>query len=229
MDRQYIRDHAVIERYLSGALTAEEERAFEEAYLGDQELLDQLQAAERLRAGIKELDSAGRLDRLRSSATWRHWLASPRYAAAASVLLAVSLGFSAMLYRENLELRESGISQTFERTRLVRLEALRGGNDREIPAPQPDERTVLQLDVGTVAYDTYRGTVMRRSGDQFETIWRRADLVAEPDGVTVLIGVPGRDLQPGTYEALLEGRMNEWPAERFDEITRVGLRVVPRN
>ena len=55
MDRQYIRDHAVIERYLSGALTAEEEQAFEEAYLGDQELLDQVQAAERLRAvpGVK--------------------------------------------------------------------------------------------------------------------------------------------------------------------------------
>ena len=38
MDRQYIRDHQVIERYLSGALTADEEQAFEEAYLGDAEI-----------------------------------------------------------------------------------------------------------------------------------------------------------------------------------------------
>jgi hypothetical protein len=228
MDRQYIRDHEVIERYLSGALTAEEEQAFEEAYLGDQELLDQVQAAERLRTGIKELGSAGSLERVRPSAGWHQWLASPRYAAAASVLLAVSLGFSAMLYRENLDLRESGTAQTFERTRLVRLEALRGGTEREISAPEPDERTVLQLDAGTVAYDTYRGTLNRRGGDRFETIWSRADLMPEPDE-TILIGVPGRDLQPGTYEALLEGRMNDWPAERFDEITRVGLKVVPRN
>jgi hypothetical protein len=228
MDRQYIRDHRVIERYLSGALTADEEQAFEEAYLGDPELLDEVQAAERLREGIKELDDAGRLDRLRGPAGWRQWLTSPQYAAAASVLLAVSLGFSAMLYRENVDLRETGISQTFEQTRLVRLEALRGGNVTEISAPEADERIVLQLDAGIVAYDTYRGALMRRDGDEFETIWSRADVPAQPDE-TVLIGVPGRALLPGNYEARLEGRMNDWPAERFDEISRTELRVVPRN
>src|SRR5688572_28028059 len=100
MDRQYIRDHGVIERYLSGALTAAEEQAFEEAYLGDRELLDEVQAAERLREGIKELDGVARLERLRAPARWRQWLASPQYAAAASVLFAVPLGFSAILYRE---------------------------------------------------------------------------------------------------------------------------------
>jgi hypothetical protein len=228
MDRQYIRDHAVIERYLSGALTAEEEQAFEEAYLGDAELLDEVQAAEQLREGIKELDSAGRLERPRAPTGWRQWLASPQYAAAASVLLAVSLGFSAMLYRENVDLRGVGVSQVSERTRLVRLEALRGGNVAEISAPETDERIVLQLDAGTVAYDTYRGTLMRRDGDQFETIWSRADLVTQPEE-TVLIGVPGRALLPGNYEARLDGRMNDWPAERFDEISRLDLRVVPRN
>ena len=78
MDRQYIRDHAVIERYLSGTLTADEEQAFEEAYLGDAELLDEVQAAERLREGIKELDSAGRLERPSTPTVWRQWLASPQ-------------------------------------------------------------------------------------------------------------------------------------------------------
>jgi hypothetical protein len=229
MDRQYIRDHQVIERYLSGTLTADEEQAFEEAYLGDQELLDQVQAAERLREGIKELDRAGGLERLRTPARWRQWLASPRYAAAASVLLAVSVGFSTMLYRENVDLRATGSSQASERTRLVRLEVVRSGGDpREILAPELDERTVLQLDAGAVAYDTYRGTVMRRDGDRSETIWSRADLVAESDE-TVLIGVPGRALPPGDYEARLEGRMSDWPADRFDEIARLQLRIVPRN
>jgi hypothetical protein len=69
---------------------------------------------------------------------------------------------------------------------------------------------------------------MRRDGDRFETIWSRADLVTQPDE-TVLIGVPGRALLPGNYEARLDGRMNDWPAERFDEISRLDLRVVPRN
>jgi hypothetical protein len=133
-----------------------------------------------------------------------------------------------MLYRENVDLRETGSAQTSERTRLVRLEVVRGGDAREIPAPELDERTVLQLDAGTVAYDTYRGTVMRRDGDRSETIWLRSDLAAQPDE-TVLIGVPGRDLQPGDYEARLEGRMRDWPADRFDEIARLRLRIVPRN
>lgn len=228
MDRQYIRDHGVIERYLSGTLTADEEQAFEEAYLGDPELLDEVQAAERLREGIKELDSAGRLQQLRAPAQWRQWFASPQYAAAASVLLAVSLGFSAMLYRDNLDLRETGLSLTSERTTLVRLEALRGGNVRAISAPEPDERIVLELDAGIVAYDTYRGALMRLDGDRSETIWSRNDLEPGPDK-TILIGVSGRALQPGNYEARLEGRMSDWPAERFEEITRTDLTVVPRN
>jgi hypothetical protein len=227
MDRQYIRDHQVIERYLSGALTADEEQAFEEAYLGDQELLDQVQAAERLREGITELDSAGGLERLRPSGRWRQWFASPQYAAAASVLLAVSVGFSAMLLREVTELRRDNFAQTSPSTRLVRLEALRGGDAPEISAPAPDELTVLQLDSGVVAYDTYRGTLTRRAGDRSETVWSRADLVASDD--TILISVAGRTLPPGDYEARLEGRMNDWPAERFVEITRMDLRVVAQN
>ena len=225
MDRQYIREHGVIERYLKGALTADEEQAFEEAYLGDPDLLDEVQAAERLREGIKELGSTGRLEQLRAPARWRQWLASPQYAAAASVLLAVSLGFSAMLYREVTELRRDGVAQTFSSTRLVRLEARRGGDPIDIPAPPPGELTVLQFD--TVTYDTYRFTLTRRTGDQSELIWRGANLVPQDD--TLSISVMDRDLQPGNYEALLEGRMNDWPAGRFEEFTRMDLRVVPRN
>lgn len=229
MDRQYIRDNQVIERYLAGALTADEEQAFEEAYLGDPDLLDELQAAERLREGIKELDGAGRLERLRAPARWRQWLASPQYAAAASVLLAVAVGFSAVLYRENLSLREGDLLLASATTRLVALEAVRGAGAMEISAPAPDELTVLQVDAGIVAYDTYRGVVTRAAGAQSETIWSRADLAARSDG-TVLIGpVPPRALLPGNYEARLEGRMSAWPSERFDEVGRMDLTVVPRN
>jgi hypothetical protein len=229
MDRQYIRDNGVIERYLSGALTADEEQAFEEAYLGDPDLLDELQAAERLRESLKELDGAGRLERPRARARWRHWLASPQYAAAASVLFAVAVGFSALLYRENITLREGDLLRISATTRLVGLEAVRGTSATEISEPAPDELTVLQLDAGLVAYDTYRGTLTRGAGAQTERIWSRADLLARSDG-TVLIGpVPPRALLPGSYEARLEGRMSSWPAERFDEIGRTDLTVVPRN
>jgi hypothetical protein len=224
MDRQYIRDQQVIERYLSGTLTADEEQAFEEVYLGDSELLNQLEAAERLRDGIKGIGAEG-LERSRPR--WQQTFGSPRYAMAASVLLAVSLGFSTMLYRENQTLRSSGGSASSPVTRLVAIETVRGGNVTPIPASAQDEWTVLQFDVRLFAYDTYRGVLARRDGDRTETIWSRADLQAQPDG-TVLIG-PGRALQPGSYEVQIDGRMNAWPAERFDEITRTVLTVIPRN
>ena len=228
MDRQYIRDNEVIERYLSGTLTANEEQAFEEAYLGDPELLDQVQAAERLREGIKELDSAGRLERMRPPPRWRQWLATPQDAAAASVLLAVSLGFSAMLYRENIDLRRDDLLQVSLGARLLPLEAVRGGNPVDVPAPAPDVATLLQLNAGLDAYDTYRGT-FTRVGAQPETVWQRADLIARSDG-TVLIGpIAARALPPGNYEARLDGRMNAWPAEQFEEVASTPLRIVPRN
>lgn len=228
MDRQYIRDNQVIERYLAGALTAEEEQVFEETYLGDSEILDQIEAAERLRDGIKELATSGRLERLRPPPAWRRMLASPRYAAAASVLLVVSLGFSTVLYRDNRDLRADDFLSTSAITRFVRLDAVRGGDTAPIREPTADELTVLFLDAGTVAYDTYRATLTRRDGERSLQIWSRADLVPEPDE-TIPIGVPGRRLRPGSYEVRLEGRMDDWPADRFEEITVTRLTVVPRD
>jgi hypothetical protein len=226
MDRQYIRDNGVIERYLSGALTADEEQAFEETYLGDAELLSEIEAAERLRDGMKGLDSAGDLERSRPR--WQQTFASPRYAMAASVLLAVSLGFSAALYRENQSLRD-GASQAPLITRFVALESVRGASVTTIPAPRRDELIVLMLDAGTVAYDTYRAVITRRDGEQSEQIWSRADLAPELNGTTIAVSVQGRMLPPGTYEAKVDGRMNDWPAERFEQITLMQFVLAPRD
>ncbi len=225
MDRQYIRDNGVIERYLSGALTADEEQAFEEAYLGDPEILDQIEAAERLRDGMHKLDSAGGLQR--SQPRWQRFFASPQYAAAASLLLVVSLGLSTTWYREMRTLRESSFSQTSAVTRTIALDAVRGGNDTSIPEPEPDEWTVLLLD-SVAPYDTYRAVLMRRDGERSEEIFNRADLSPQL-GETILIGVPGRALRPGAYEARLEGRMDDWPAGRFDAIATTSVTVTPRN
>jgi len=224
MDRQYIRDNDVIERYLKGALAADEEQAFEEAYLGDAELLDQLQAAERLRDGIKELDSAGGLGRSRPR--WQQMLASPRYAMAATVLLAVSLGFSSVLYNENQVLRGGG-SQTPMITRFVALESVRGGNVPETAAPAQDELIVLLLDAGIVAYDTYRAVITRRDGERSEEIWSRADLAPQLNGA-IAVGLQGRMLRPGIYEAKIDGRMNGWAAGRFEEVALTSFVVAPR-
>jgi hypothetical protein len=228
MDRQYIRQHDVIERYLARSLTAAEEQAFEEAYLGDSEVLDELQAAERLRDGVKELDGAGRLERLRPRPQWQRMLASPRYAAAATVLLAVSLGFSGVLYRENRDLREGGITGTSLLTTSVILDSVRGGSVTTIRELEDDELALLVLDAGPTEYDAYRAALIRRVGERSEEIWRRADLTVQLDR-RVLMSVPGRLLRPGNYEATLDGRMNDWPVERFEVIASTQLTVVARD
>jgi hypothetical protein len=227
MDRQYIRDHQVLERYLTGTLTADEEQAFEEAYLGDGELLDQVQAAERLREGVKELEGAGRLERIRRLPHWQRMLASPRYAAAATVLLAVSLGFSTSLYRENQDLRASAYPSTSALTRLVPLVSLRGADEATVPAPADDEWLVFQIDAGSAQYDSYRAALDRLDGGAREQIWSRANL--EPTGGEIAIGLPGRILRPGRYEARLEGRRSDSPADQFEEVRRTQFRLVPRD
>jgi len=225
MDRQYIRDNDVVERYLKGALTAEEEADFEEIYLADAELLSEIEAAERLRDGIKDLGSAGGLGRSRPR--FGQAFASPRYAMAATVLLAVSLGFSSMLYNENQVLRE-GNSSTPLSTRFVTLEARRGGDAAEIEAPGQDESIVLLLDAGVVAYDTYRAVITRREGDRSEQVWSRSDLTPQLNGTTIPVSLQRRVLPPGTYEAKVDGRMNDWTAERFEPVAAISFVVVAR-
>lgn len=226
MNREYIRDHQVIERYLRGALTPDEERGFEELYLGDPEILEELESAERLRQGLKALENTGGLERPRPKGLWLRAFSSPQYAVAASVLLAVTLAFSGALYRQNLSLREQSFAWGSATTRVVPIVSLRGA-PYAISAPAEDELTVLSLDSGAVAYDLYRAVLERRGSAGPEEIWSRADLVPTPDG-TILVG-SGRALGPGEYEVLLEGRMDDWPAERFEEVSSTRLTVAPRD
>jgi hypothetical protein len=137
------------------------------------------------------------------------------------------LGFSTVLYQENRELRE-GTGTTFARTRFVTLEAVRGASDTTVREPDDDEFIVLLLDSGVAEYDTYRAVLTRRLGASSEDIWSGADLTPELGG-SIPIGLPGRILRPGDYEARLEGRMNDWPADRFEEISRTPLTVVARD
>ena len=89
MNRQYIRDNQVVERYLQGRLTADEKAAFEEAYLGDAELVQELKTADLLRRGLEAHDAAQRGEQ-RPSAAARS-AAAPRYALAASLVAGIAL------------------------------------------------------------------------------------------------------------------------------------------
>jgi hypothetical protein len=223
MDRQYIRDNQVIERYLQGRLTADEETAFEEAYMGDPDLFQELKAAELLRRGL-ELHDADRAGEQRPRAAARG-AAAPRYALAASLLAGVALASSAYLFVENRTLRGETIAASAAPARVVPLLAVRGGDANRLEATASSDWTVLLLDPGFTPYDRYGATVVRRGADDAAELFRVDGLAPSYEGQLAVV-VPSRLLAPGEYDVVLTGRMRDWPEQRAsDDLGRTTLTV----
>ena len=223
MDRRYIRDNQVIERYLKGTLTADEERAFEELYLGDPDLLDEIELVERLGQGLKDVGATGGIERSRRSS----WLSAPlskQWAAAASLLVVVSLAVSGALYRENLSLREGQQLTAGVTTRILPIITVRGDPQTVLEAPSENDWVVLLVDPGFMPHDSYRAVLSRRSERGLAEIWSADGLTPEYQD-QLAIGMPGSLLPPGEYELELAGRMNDWPAERSEPVSRTAIRI----
>jgi len=227
MDRQHIRDAQVIERYLKGTLSAGEEQAFEEAYLADPALLEELEVAERLRAGLKDLNAGDAAERAPPPrASWLTLASSPRYGIAASFVAVAALASATVLYVQNQGLRAGSGFVAATQTRLLPLVSVRGaGSPNEIAAPAPGEWTVLLLDAGFGDYDAYRAVLARRDGAE---VLRLDGLTPTYEGLLAL-GVPGDLLRPGEYEIQLSGGRRDWPAtQELDELSRTPLTVAAR-
>jgi hypothetical protein len=225
MDRQYIRDNQVIERYLQGRLTADEETAFEEAYIGDPDLFQELKTADLLRRGL-ELHDADRGDDRSPSATARG-VAAPRYALAASVVGGIGLAAAAYLFVENTALRDEAVATEAAPARVVPLLAVRGGNVNRIEATVANDWTVLLLDPGFTPYDLYRATLVRSGGAEAVELLGVDGLVPSYEGQLAVV-VPSRLLTPGDYDVVLTARMRDWPEQRpSDDVARTILTVDP--
>ena len=218
----------LIERYLQGRLSPAEEQAFEEAYLADPALLQEVQLAERLREGLKDWADVQEAPRPAARSSWLARASSPRYGIAASVVAAVALVTAGALYVQNQGLEADGGGTAARHARVLPLMSVRGGgeaNTNAIAAPSADEWTVLLLDTGFADYDVF-GAALLRDGSDEELL--RLDGMDASDG-TVAFGVPGSALPPGRYEVRLEGARRDWPAGRApDELSRTRLTVNPR-
>jgi len=228
MDRQQIRENQIVERYLNGTLSSAEEQAFEEAYLADPELEQELDLAERLRTAFKDFHEAGSAPRTAPPRPrWLDVVSSPRYALAASLVAAVALVSAAGLYVQNQALR-GGDGQLFAggQPRLLPLVSVRGAaNPNEIGVPGRGELAVLLLDPGLGDYEVYSAVLTRSDGSE---VLRREGLTPTYEGL-VALGVPGEMLSPGTYEIRLSGGRRDWPSTReLDELSRTPLTVVAR-
>lgn len=223
MEPREIPGSDLVERYLQGGLTPAEEQAFEEAYLADPRLLEEVQLAERLREGLMDHEAEAE-PRVEPRRGWLAVAASPRYGIAASIVAAVALVAAGALYVENQQLPSAGFSAA-RHTRVLPLVAVRGaGNANVVAAPAADEWTVLMLDTGFADYDVFSAALLRAGTDE-ELV--RLDGMVATDGM-VAFGMPGSSLPPGRYEVRLEGGRRDWPAGRaLDELSRTPLTVNP--
>jgi hypothetical protein len=210
MDRQYIRDNQIIERYLQGRLTADEETAFEEAYIGDPGLFQELKTADLLRRGL-ELHEADKSGSQRPTAARAD--RAPRYALAASLVAGIAVASSGYLFVENRALRGDAFAATVAPAgRVVPLLTVRGGTPNQIEAAATNDWTVLLLDP-FVPYDRYGATLVRRGGGATTELLTVDGLTPSYEGQLAVV-VPSRLLTPGNYDVVLTGRMRDWPDQR---------------
>jgi hypothetical protein len=92
VDRQYVDDHHVVARFLSGQLSEEESRDFEAFMLSNPEVVHDLESTARLKVGLYVLKEKGELDSLLKP---KPFFRDARYALAASAAI---LAICALFY-----------------------------------------------------------------------------------------------------------------------------------
>ncbi len=231
MEKDYLEKNLLVERYLRGELSAEEQTAFEEALLSSADLVDQLESAEMLQQGLRDVAT---LERAHSAASTTSWFAtlfnSPRYAMAASFVLLVSLGMTGtLLYQRD---QQPGLEAPVTSTQIVPLVTVRSapGNQpvNTLRVAEGNEQTVLMLDPGFEQYTHYRATIYRLEAGNEPARLVQVDGLQPGYEEMLALSLSPRGWTPGDYEVAIEGWRDEWPAgHAFDLIDTVPLRVLP--
>jgi len=222
MDEKYINENMLVERYLEGKLTAEQAASFEEQFLSSDELLNELEAAERLAQGLHDvsaLENARMTEKPTSNVV--SLFQSPRYAMAASFMLLVSLGVSSVLLQKNTHLSEFGSNQAIatEIIPLVSVRGVAGSEMNTLPLGETPKQFVLMIDPGFEPYSHYRATVYRLNpAKEPAMLWQVDEMLPGYEDMLAL-SVPSSVLSPGDYEIQLEGWLEEWPANHgFEQL-----------
>lgn len=227
MDEKYINEEMLIERYLEGKLTAEQAATFEEQFLSSDELLNELETAERLGQGLHDVSALENAhvtkkptSNIVSSSNVTALFQSPRYAMAASFMLLVSLGVSSVLLQKNAHLSEFDSNQAIP-TEIIPLVSVRGvGSEMNtLPLGDAPKQFVLMLDPGFEPYSHYRATVYQLDPAKEPAMLWQVDQMLPGYEDMLALSVPSSVLSPGDYAIQLEGWQAEWPANHgFEQL-----------
>lgn len=232
MDDKHTDGTLMIERYLRGDMSDEEAAGFEELFLSSGRLLDELESAERLQQGLKDVDTLEKANKS-TRATRTGGVASgvvslfqsPRYAMAASFLLVASLGVSGFLVQQNIQLGEisQGLAVPAEIVPMVTVRGYTGSEPvNMLHLGDHGQQFVLMLDPGYETYSHFRATVFSLdAADTPVQLWQVDNLRPGFEDMLALT-VPGAVLRPGEFEIHVEGWRDGWPAtQAFEPVSTI--------
>jgi hypothetical protein len=207
MDRQYIDDHHIVARYLADRLSPEEREAFEAYYLEHPEILEELEATARFKAGLLQLQRSGELDRLIRS---RHATLKPWFIATAAVIGVIAIGLALfanlagsrpILAATPVKLANGSALAVTDTYQLFRMRSAQADAVIRLPdTPQAIELQILPEFEGTPS--GYSVSLARLDGSEARQVARAEGLESNEDGF-VQVYVDARRLQPGTYRLTL--------------------------
>ena len=190
-------DPDLVERYLQRRLDPAAEAAFEELLLAHPEAALEVEAAQQLQSGLREV--------IAEDAP----VAPPRLAgfgrflplvAAALLLLAFLPYFFAQRQIVGLEAELEASRRGPSQVSFFSLSAQRGGEGPRLSAASADELLVFALETGAAGGATYRARLLAEDGRE---ILSRGGLAPDPLG-RLLVAVPARLLAPGVVDFRVE-------------------------
>jgi hypothetical protein len=203
MDTKYIEMHLVVDRYLQGALSGNEIAKFEERLTWDQELIDELDLAERLRDGLREVTEEGSHTVAVDRVGIGDWLSSlffvPQYAAAASFALAVALTSGVLMNPFGAGPGTGGFHAN--PTEVVPLVVVRSATASPVVFTA-GAQLVLLVDM-TGSHASYRVTI-RADRPGASPFWVQDDMRLT-HLESLAISMPGDLLEAGRYVLTVEG------------------------
>lgn len=241
MDRKYIDTHLLTDRYLLGTLAEGELAEFEERLVWDQELMDEVELAEKLRYATRRavVDDRYKVRSGGGTVIGRLWnlLSVPQYAAAASFVLAVTLTAGVVLtlspvdrdFRKfestpewassdvapppRLQIATASTMPPTIATRIIPLIAVR--SERGPTIGVNDGTWVVLLVDAPASYDSYRVSV-REDEPGADPFWTHDELSPTyPDALAV--GMPSSALAAGRYVLSLDGALYSGSDEKVYE------------
>ncbi len=208
MDRRYIEENQIIDRYLMDKLSDDEMETFEQLFLEDPEIVREIEIRKLFIRGIRQANRTGLLQigEDESSSLW-HWLPGmgPAFPAVAAVTAAILLVVAVLQYNQITRLQNVNAEQVGQigqlmapqaNTLLVPLGLTRGATPGAEPVVRVHlsstvEQVILALDIEFLSFDNYRLSLDREGAGQ---LWS-SDSNSAPPAVVL----PAELLVPGDY------------------------------